>query len=96
MAILVEEERQPVNWIGALTAVFIVVAVFVLAYFLFFKQPQIIDQATPQNLQNINKISKVTFDPDSVISSPTFSALKNYAQSVTQTEVPGKPNPFRQ
>jgi hypothetical protein len=95
MAILVEEEKKPVNWIGMLTTIFIVVAVFVLAYFLFFKTPQIIDQVTPKNLADINKISKINFDPNAVINSPTFNALKNEVPVFTPRETPGKQNPFR-
>ena len=96
MAILVEEEKRPVNWIGALTAVFIVVAVFVLSYFLFLKKPEIIDQVTPKSLEEISKISKVTFDPETVIGSESFKGLRNYANEFVPREVPGKSNPFRQ
>jgi hypothetical protein len=95
MAILLQEEKKPVNWIGMLTALFIVVAIFVLAYFLFFKKPEIIDQVTPKNLENINQLSKVRFNPDAVIGSPSFQSLEKYAAPVTPRETPGKANPFR-
>ncbi len=79
-----------------LTAIFIVVAVFVLSYFLFFKRPEVIERVTPQKFEDINKISKVTFDPEAVVNSESFKALKNYAPSFTPRESPGKPNPFKQ
>lgn len=95
MAILIEQEKKSVNWIGMLTALFIIVAVFVLSYFLFFKKPEIIDQVTPSSLKNISQLSKVTFDPDAVVTSPAFQNLKNYTNSITIHETPGKTNPFR-
>lgn len=95
MAILVEEEKKPVNWIGIITALFIVVAVFVLAYFLFFKKPEIIDQVTPKSLESINQISKIKFDPEGVVNSPTFNSLKNTAPQIIPRETPGKQNPFK-
>jgi uncharacterized membrane protein len=95
MAILVEEEKRPVNWIGIITAIFIVVAVFVLAYFLFFKKPEIIDQVTPTGLSSINEISKIKFDPEAVVNSPTFNSLKDSTPKLTPRETPGKQNPFK-
>lgn len=95
MAILVQEEKKPVNWIGMLTVLFVVVAVFVLSYFLFFKRPEVIEQVVPGKFADINKISKVKFDPEAVISSESFQALQNYAPSFVPRETPGKPNPFR-
>lgn len=95
MAILVQEEKKPVNWIGMLTVIFVIVVVFVLSYFLFFKKPEIIDQVTPKSLENINELSKVRFDPEEVVSAPAFQNLKSYASPVTPRETPGKSNPFR-
>jgi|SRR3989344_6279148 len=96
MAILVQEEKKPVNWIGMLTVIFIVTAVFVLSYFLFFKRPEVIEQVVPKGkFEEINKISKVKFDPEAVVSSDSFQALKNYAPAFSPRETPGKQNPFR-
>jgi hypothetical protein len=95
MAILIEQEKKPVNWIGMLTMLFVVVAVFVLSYFLFFKKPEIIDQVTPKNLENIAKLSKLSFDPESVIGAPAFQNLRSYVSPITPRETPGKANPFR-
>ncbi len=95
MAIVVQEEKKPVNWIGMLTVVFLVVALFVLSYFLFFKRPEVIEQVTPKKFDDINKISRISFDPEAIVSSESFQALKNYAPSFVPRETPGKPNPFR-
>lgn len=94
MAILVEQEKKPVNWIGGFTVLFIVVALFVFAYLLFFKKPEVLDKVTPKNLENINKISEITIDPEGVINSPAFQGLKTYASPITVTETSGRENPF--
>jgi len=96
MAIIVEQDKKKINWFGLLIAVVLVVIVFSGGYFFFFKKPELIDVVAPKNLQDLNNISKVSFDPESVIDSPAFKVLRRYGTSVPLTETPGKSNPFRQ
>ncbi|MCP6720200.1 MAG: hypothetical protein KJI72_02685 [Patescibacteria group bacterium] len=94
MAITIEQEKKPVNWVAILTAVVIVVVLFIGTYFLFFKKPELIEIVTPGTLQDVSKISKLSFDPESVLNSPTFKLLRQYGTGVT-VPTPGRSNPFK-
>lgn len=94
MAIIIEEEKRQNNWVGIAVGAVVVVVLFVGAYFLFFKRPQLIEVVTPKQLQEINKISAVSFDPDAVVSSPVFKALRQYGNPVASPQTAGRANPF--
>ena len=42
MAITVEEDKKPVNWIAVVTTIIVVGVIFLGSYFIFFKKPEII------------------------------------------------------
>lgn len=94
MAIIIEEERKQTNWISIAAIAVIVVVVFVGAYYLFFKQPQLIEVVTPKQLEEINKISGLSFNPDTVVGSPIFKSLRQYGSPVVPPETTGRTNPF--
>lgn len=94
MAIIIEEEQKQTNWVNIAIAAVIVVVLFLGAYFLFFKQPQLIEVVTPKQLQEINKLSSVSFDPEAVVSSPIFKSLRQYGAPVTPPQTTGRTNPF--
>jgi flagellar basal body-associated protein FliL len=94
MAIVVEEEKKPVNWVAILTTIIIIVVVFIGAYFLFFKKPELIEVVAPGNLQGVSQISRVSFDPESVLGAPTFKLLRQYGTAPDPPN-PGRNNPFR-
>ena len=94
MAITIEQEKKPVNWVAILTTVIIIAVLFVGAYFLFFKKPELIELVAPGTLRDVSKISRLSFDPESVLNSPTFKLLRQYGTSVT-IPTPGRSNPFK-
>ncbi|MFH0712537.1 MAG: hypothetical protein V2A55_01635 [Candidatus Jorgensenbacteria bacterium] len=94
MAIIVEEGKKPVNWIAILTTLIIVVVIFVGAYFLFFKKPELIEIVAPSDLQGVSEISKISFNPDGVLNAPTFKLLRQYG-TTPEPPTPGRNNPFR-
>lgn len=94
MAIIVEEEKRSANWVNIAIAAVVIVVVFAGAYFIFFKQPQLIEVVTPSGLKEIGTISQLSFDPQSVVSSPVFKSLKQYGSPVTPPATTGRANPF--
>lgn len=94
MAIEFEEEKQPVNWVAILTVVVIVAVLFLGSYYLFFKQPQLIEVVAPKSLQTIGSLSKLSFDPSTVVNDPTRKLLRQYGTNVTPV-TPGRSNPFQ-
>ena len=94
MAIVLEEEKRPTNWVAILSVVIIVVVLFVGSYFLFFKKPELIEIVVPKSLQDIGTLSKLSFDPSSVINSPVLKLLRQYGTNISQV-TPGRSNPFR-
>ncbi len=94
MAIIVEPEKKSVNWVTMISVFIIIVVLFAGGYFLFFKKPDLIEIVLPNSLEEINKISKLTFDPASIINSPTFKLLKRYDPNI-QSATAGRTNPFK-
>ncbi|MBI4034268.1 MAG: hypothetical protein HY378_01830 [Candidatus Brennerbacteria bacterium] len=94
MAIVVEEEKKRINWVAILTAIVIVGVLFSGAYVLFFKKPELIEIVAPGGLEGVSEISKLSFNPEGVLNSPTFRLLRQYG-TATVTSTPGRVNPFR-
>lgn len=94
MAIIIEEEKKSFNWVAVLSTLIIVAVVFVGSYFLFFTKPELIEVVIPGELQNLSKISSISFDVESVIASQTFKLLRKSSDDVTPG-APGKNNPFK-
>ncbi len=93
MAIVVEEQKKSVNWVTILTMLVVIAVVFAGAYLLFFKKPELIEIVTPGGLEGVSEISKISFDPESVLSAPTFKLLRQYGTAPTPS-TPGRDNPF--
>ena len=94
MAIVIEESKKPVNWIAILGVVIFIAVLFAGVYFLFFLKPKLIEVVAPQSLQNLGRISKLSFNPDVVAKSPVFNSLQNYG-SIPTIPPTGRNNPFK-
>lgn len=94
MAIVLEEEKKRTNWVAILTVAVIVIVLFVGSYFLFFKQPQLIEVVAPKSLQDLGKLSQLSFDPSGVINDPTLKLLRQYGSNISPV-TPGRSNPFQ-
>lgn len=93
MAIVVEEEKKKVNWITILSIAVFLFAIFFGGYYLFFKQPELIDVVAPAELERLRAISSVRFSPREVVDSATFQALRDFS-STAPAPLTGKGNPF--
>ncbi|MFH0806241.1 MAG: hypothetical protein V1885_00745 [Candidatus Brennerbacteria bacterium] len=93
MAIVVEEEKKKANWMTIISVVVFLAVVFFGAYYLFFKQPELIDLVAPAELERLSAISSVKFNPREVVDAPTFKALRDFSGTSTIPRT-GKANPF--
>ncbi len=94
MAIVIEESKKPVNWIAILGVIIFIAVLFAGVYFFFFQNPKLIEVVAPPALQNLGRISKLSFNPDVVAKSPVFNSLQNYGNAPTIPPA-GKSNPFK-
>jgi hypothetical protein len=93
MAIVVEQEKKPVNWINIAGITVFVLFVFALAYYLFFKKPESIEVVLPSKLQTIDSISKIQVDATPVVNNLNKYFITNFS-SETATSEAGRENPF--
>lgn len=94
MAIIIKEERKPVNWFALAIIAVVLLVVFFGSYFIFFQKPELIDVVIPNELQEISRISQLSFDPEGIMSSPAFQSLRKYTDAIPHTQTPGRENPF--
>lgn len=94
MAITLEESKRPVNWVAVLSVIVFVIILFASVYFFFFQKPELIEVVAPKSLQDLGRISKLSFDPEAVVKSPTFGLLRQYGEAPA-TFSPGRSNPFK-
>ncbi len=94
MAIIIEEEKKAVNWFGIILALVVVGVLFAGGYILFFKKPELIEVVAPGKFQDLSKISQLSFNPQELLDSPQFKALKQFGVDVTVPQ-PGRSNPFK-
>ena len=94
MAVIIEEEgKKSFNWALLLAGIVVVVIIFVGGYYLFFKKPQLIEVVSPRELEPIEKISQIEFDPAAVLNSPNFKILRQFAAPAVLPPA-GRDNPF--
>ena len=96
MAIVIEQEQKPTNWVAIISSLVFVVIIFVGSYYLFFAQPQLLSEiGTPPRLQELNQLTKLQqFNPSTVVNSPQFAQLKDYSAPLVLPQT-GRDNPFR-
>ena len=93
MAIIVEQEKKPVNWFNLIVIAVVVVILFSVVYFIFFSNPQLIDVVVPGNLKSIKQLSEVQVDPTPVVTTLNKYFVGNFGASLS-IPTPGRPNPF--
>ena len=95
MAIVIEEEKKKVNWLGLSVTALVVVVIGTTIYYLFLSPVPLIEKVLPQRLQSIKTISSTDFRPDAVINHPNYKVLRQYVNPV---DVPAasqpRSNPF--
>ena len=96
MAIVIEQEKKPTNWVAIISTVVFVALIFFGSYYLFFAQPQLLaDLGTPPRLQELNQLTKLQqFNPATVVNSPNFMQLKDYSAPLVLPPT-GRDDPFK-
>jgi len=93
MAILVEQEKKPINWFNIIVIAVVIVVLFSVVYFVFFSSPELIDVVVPGNLNSIKELSQVQVDPTPVVSTLNKYFTGNFGTSLS-IPTPGRSNPF--
>ncbi len=93
MAILIEEEKRPVNWLAIFIVIFVMSIIGFGTYYLFFAETPAIEIILPANLQSANQITNIAVDPAKVLTSDAFKSLKPHGQEANVGQT-GRANPF--
>jgi len=93
MAIIIEQKREPFNWFGFFTVIFLLLVIFGGAYYLFFAPAPGIEIIAPLPLEQAGELSRIQFDPAAVVQSPQFKRLKVYS-GLPGVGVLGRSDPF--
>ncbi|MGC9046635.1 MAG: hypothetical protein ACP5IC_00740 [Minisyncoccia bacterium] len=95
MAIEFETEKKASGLFGIVATFVVFAIILIIVYILFFKKPEILSNITaPQQLSTVNSIAQIKQDPSSIINSPVFMSLHNYASNLTMPTA-GRANPFQ-
>lgn len=96
MAIIVEEEKKSSGILMILGWIVIIGIVIAAVYYVFFVIPPSAIILPSGNLQTINAVAPSNLDPQGVIGSSEFQALKQYIASPVATGPAGigRNNPF--
>lgn len=90
---LVFEEQKEFNWKRWVTSIAAVVLVVGAIYFLFFTEVPRIEVIAPPAVRSATELSKIQFDPASVVNSASFRSLRRYGGEPGVGQV-GRSNPF--
>lgn len=93
MAIFVEEKSDSGVVVNIVIWITILVIISASVYYIFFKQPQLVEFTASQSFQNIQQLSKISINSDKLINNQVFQTLKPYI-TVAQPDNLGKDNPF--
>lgn len=93
MSIVVEEEKGGVGMGKIIAWIIILVIIGASAYYVFFAKPELIEITAPSNFKIINPLAKINLNPEEVVNSPDFQALKQYI-GVPVAGNTGRANPF--
>ena len=93
MAIIIEQNKKKISWFGILATLFFVFLILFGGYFLFFAPTPGIEIVAPSRLESAVNLSKITFDPSSVVNSRQFKVLKIYTGLPSVGNL-GRANPF--
>lgn len=93
MAIIVEETRKRTNFLSVMIWLIVIGVIGFAAYYIFFKQPEIVDLAIPNEFQDTTELSKIKLNRASIDNDATFGTLKPYTTPPSDSRT-GRSNPF--
>lgn len=94
MAIIIKEEGKKRNLFTIVTTLLFVVLTSVVIYYLFFIKPPLIDVIIPLNVQSLNELSQIEFNPQKVFSHPVYNTLQQTVSSLSVSTTTIRENPF--
>ncbi len=97
MAIIVEEEKNSVNIIRIAAWGTIAIVICVAAYYIFFAAPDLVVISPPAGFEDIEPVSQFKLQPEDVLNSPDYQALKPPSFPLPTPTGPaavGRTNPF--
>lgn len=93
MAIIIEEEKKGIGFTTILVWLIILGVIAFAAYYLFFKQPDIIDIVAPPVLDKTSELSKIKLNRATIDNDAIYNSLKSYI-TVPKDTPQGRLNPF--
>jgi len=95
MAIYIKEEsgKKSGGLFGFGLLFLVLVMIGVAVYYMFFVKPELISAVAPLQLQSIDQLAQIDFDPASVINSDFFKQLKQLVPPQTLKPA-GNSSPF--
>jgi hypothetical protein len=93
MAIVVEQEKKGGSALAFLSWIILIILIGFAAFYIFFKNPELIDYTSSNDTSSVIDFSSVKINPDQILENSKFKELKTYINPSGQTEI-GRPNPF--
>lgn len=93
MAFIIPQEKRKIPWFPIAVMLFVVAAVAVGVFYLFFAPTPGFEVIVPPPLQGANQLSIIEVDPTTVINSKGFRTLRSYTGLLGIGSV-GRANPF--
>lgn len=95
MAIVIEEERKQSAGavVGAVMWIVMLALIGAAVYYVFFKQPDLIEIAAPPGFRDTARLSELELNPQEVLESAAWKNLRPYITPVLRTDT-GRQNPF--
>lgn len=93
MAIIVEEKRNRGGLVNFLIWIVILAVIAASVYYIFFKNPDLIEFTASPSFRNLQQLSQISINPGELINNPQFQTLKQYV-TVTPSQSIGRSNPF--
>lgn len=91
---MIEQQEKPKNWTLIIGVVVFVGIVFVSAYYLFFKNPQVIENLTVSPVQkDVETLSQIKPDYVKLVDQLNKYYEKGQAQTIIEPQL-GRQNPF--
>ncbi|MBI4085655.1 MAG: hypothetical protein HY433_00175 [Candidatus Liptonbacteria bacterium] len=93
MAIIVEEKRNSGSIVNFLTWIAVLAITAASVYYIFFKNPELVEFTASPSFKNVQQLSKININPQELLDNAAFQALKQYV-TLTPPQNLGRSNPF--
>lgn len=95
MAIVLENEKKKIDWNFILSLMAVAGIIGSAIVYLFFVNPETVQQLTTPEQKTIDEFSKLRFRPEEILNSTAFQGLRTVVPMIAPSEAEiGKLNPF--